>query len=155
MMQNILVASESPRWTVKIADFGISKQSVEGGTHLRTLHIGTFGYMAPELHGFYGGNSQNIAYSVSVDTWAIGIIAIELLLKKHPVPNASVLSSLVQGDQPLITDTAAGSILSEACRDFVRGLLNTNPISRPTANAALRDTWLEETIPDSDDDEES
>ncbi|KAI3318434.1 kinase-like protein [Xylariaceae sp. AK1471] len=150
---NILVASDSPRWTVKIADFGISKQMMEGRTRLQTLNIGTFGYIAPEVLGVHVDNSANIAYSVSVDIWAIGIIAIELLLKKHPLPSISDLLNLFRGARPLITDTAAGLILSEDCRDFVRGLLNMNPITRPTANAALSHTWLEEVIPDSDDEE--
>ncbi|KAJ8124518.1 hypothetical protein O1611_g9122 [Lasiodiplodia mahajangana] len=143
---NILVASYSPRWVVKIADFGISKQSMEGVTHLQT-HVGTLGYMAPEV--FEANNS----YSVSVDIWAIGIIAIELLLKQHPLPYVSDLFKLVHGAIPLITDTETGAFLSEDCRHFVRGLLNTNSATRPTANAALSHSWMEEVIPDSDDEE--
>jgi serine/threonine protein kinase len=151
--QNILVASDSPRWTVKIADFGISKQMLEGRTRLQTLNVGTLGYMAPEVFRVQADNSGNIAYSVAVDIWAIGVIAIELLLKRHPLPSIGDLFSLFHGATPLITDTAVGLILSEDCRDFVRRLLNTDPATRPTANAALSHTWLEEVIPDSDDEE--
>ncbi|KAI1152794.1 kinase-like protein [Nemania diffusa] len=143
---NILVSSYSPRWVVKIADFGISKQSMEGITHLQT-HVGTVGYMAPEVF------DANNSYSVSVDIWAIGIITIELLIKQHPLPNLSDVFKLVHGVSPLITDTETGLFLSEACRDFVRGLLNTNSVTRPTANAALAHPWLEEVIPDSDEEE--
>ncbi|KAI1126258.1 kinase-like protein [Nemania abortiva] len=143
---NILVASYSPRWLVKIADFGISKQ--EGGTRLQT-QVGTPGYMAPEVF------EENNNYSVSVDIWAIGIIAIELLLKQHPLPYVSDLFRFAHGITPLITDTEAGAFLSEACRDFVRGLLNANPVARPTAKEALSHPWLEEVIPDSEDEEES
>ncbi|KAI8622929.1 kinase-like protein [Xylariaceae sp. FL1651] len=150
---NILVASDSPRWAVKIADFGISKQAIEGGTHLQTMHIGTFGYMAPEVHGFHADSGVDVAYSVSVDIWAIGIIAIELLLKLHPLPTLSDLVNLINGSKPLVTDTSNGLFLSVPCRDFVRGLLTTNPITRPTASAALQHVWLEEVIPDSEDEE--
>ncbi|KAJ2998563.1 hypothetical protein NUW58_g282 [Xylaria curta] len=127
---NILIASYSPRWVVKITDFGIS-------------------YMAPEV---FGANN-NYSVSVSVDIWAVGVIAIELLLKQHPLPNVSDLFQLVHGVRPLITDTEVGLFLSEACRDFVRGLLDTEPTTRPTANVALSHPWLEEIIPDSDEEE--
>ncbi|KAI8944621.1 kinase-like protein [Xylaria longipes] len=143
---NILVAAYSPRWIVKIADFGISKQSMEGGTQLQT-QVGTVGYMAPEVF------DANGRYSVSVDIWAIGIITVELLLKQHPLPTVSDLYNLIHGINPLITDTESGLFLSETCRDFVRGLLNTDPVTRPTANAALSHLWLEEEIPDSDEEE--
>jgi len=152
-MQNILVASDSPRWTVKIADFGISKQMMEGRTRLQTLNIGTPGYMPPEVFNVQTDNSSSIAYSVAVDIWAVGIIVIELLLKRHPLPSIGDLFRLFHGLAPLITDTATGSILSEDCREFVRQLLNTNPVTRLTANAALSHPWLEEVIPDSDDEE--
>lgn len=119
---------------------------MEGITHLQT-HVGTVGYMAPEVF------DANNSYSVSVDIWAIGIITIELLIKQHPLPNLSDVFKLVHGVSPLITDTETGLFLSEACRDFVRGLLNTNSVTRPTANAALAHPWLEEVIPDSDEEE--
>ncbi|KAI0400646.1 kinase-like protein [Xylaria palmicola] len=138
---NILVASHSPSWVVKIADFGISKQSIEGDTHLQT-QIGTVGYMAPEV---FSSNS----YSVSVDIWAIGIIAVELLLKQHPFPT---VSDLFLG-APLITDTETSSILTESCRNFIRELLDVNPATRPSARAALSHLWMEKVIPDSDDEE--
>ncbi|KAI0539441.1 kinase-like protein [Xylaria digitata] len=146
---NILVASYSPRWVVKIADFGISKQFMEGGTNLRT-QVGTLSYMAPEV---LGASSSANSYSVSVDIWAIGIIAIELLLKQHPLPTVSDLFDLFHGRSILLTDTERGLFLSEACRDFVRGLLDTEPTRRPTASLALLHEWLEEVIPDSDDEE--
>ncbi|KAI0478342.1 kinase-like protein [Xylaria cf. heliscus] len=143
---NILVSSYAPRWVVKIADFGISKQSMEGGTQLQT-QVGTVGYMAPEVFG------TNSMYSVSVDIWAIGIITVEMLLKQHPLPNVSDLYNLIHGINPLITDTESGLFLTKTCRDFVRGLLNTDPVRRPSANAALSHSWLEEEIPDSDGEE--
>ncbi|KAI0202425.1 kinase-like protein [Astrocystis sublimbata] len=144
---NILVAAYSPRWVVKIADFGVSKQSTEEGTQLQT-QVGTMEYMAPEVF-------DSDRYSVSVDIWAIGIITVELLLKQHPLPTVSDLYSLIHGINPLITDTETAAFLSHDCRDFVRGLLNTDPRTRPTANAALSHRWLAEEIPDSDDEEES
>ncbi|KAI0965629.1 kinase-like protein [Xylaria arbuscula] len=142
---NILVASYSPRWVVKIADFGISKQFADGGSSLQT-QVGTLGYMAPEI-------CDSNSYSVSVDIWAIGIITIELLLRQHPLPTPYDLVDYVRGRKLLVTDTEEGLFLSEECRDFARGLLNADPVARPTANSALSHPWLEEVIPDSDDEE--
>ncbi|KAI1351473.1 kinase-like protein [Xylaria sp. FL0043] len=146
---NILVASHSPRWVVKIADFGVSKQFMDGGTNLQT-QVGTHGYMAPEVCDL---GSEGNGYSVSVDIWAIGIIAIELLSRQHPLPTPYDLVDFVRGRKLLLTDTEQGVFLSEACRSFVRGLLNADPVTRPTANMALSHPWLEEEIPDSDDEE--
>ncbi|KAI1302523.1 kinase-like protein [Xylaria venustula] len=129
---NILVASYSPRWVVKIADFGISKQFADGGSSLQT-QVGTLGYMAPEI-------CDSNSYSVSVDIWAIGIITIELLLRQHPLPTPYELVDYVRGRKLLNVD-------------FTRGLLNADPVARPTANSALSHPWLEEVIPDSDDEE--
>lgn len=145
-MQNILVASSSPRWLVKIADFSISKQALEGETYLRTMRIGTFGYMAPEVLGFFAGNDASVAYSVSVDIWAIGVIAIELLLKCHPFPNVSDLVSYVHGTKSLGFDGVAGVSLSESCRDFIGRVLAPDPVTRPTASATIAHAWLAEGI---------
>ena len=145
--QNILVTSRDPRWLVKIADFGISKQAVEGGTNLHTTNIGTFGYMAPEVHGFLAGNDASVAYSVSVDMWAIGVIALELLLQRHPFPNMAEYVSHVTGVKCLDFRDFG---LTEPCRDLVGGLLSPNPIIRPSASAAASHPWLQE-IPDSED----
>ncbi|KAI1273132.1 kinase-like protein [Xylaria sp. FL0933] len=146
---NILVASHSPRWVVKIADFGVSKQFMDEGTNLQT-QVGTHGYMAPEVCDL---GSEGNGYSVSVDIWAIGIIAIELLSRQHPLPTPYDLVDFVRGRKLLLTDTEQGAFLSEACRSFVRGLLNADPVTRPTAKMALSHPWLEEEIPDSDDEE--
>lgn len=134
---------------VKIADFGISKQFMDGGTNLQT-HVGTSLYMAPEVWEARDGVNY---YSVSVDIWAIGVIAVELLLKEHPLPTLLELANLLQGHRPLITDTERGQFLSEDCRHFVRQLLTTDAIARPTARIALQHPWLEEIIPDSEDEE--
>ncbi|KAI6778104.1 uncharacterized protein J7T54_001524 [Emericellopsis cladophorae] len=98
---NILVEAASPDWLVKIADFGISKRAQEGGTDLRTMQIGTFGYMAPEVMGFFSGNDPSVAYSVTVDIWAIGIIAFELLFKRHPFANVKHILDYVTGTEEL------------------------------------------------------
>jgi serine/threonine protein kinase len=143
--QNILIASTSPWWQVKIADFGISKQVAEGTARTRTM-AGTMGYMAPEVLGFFANNNPAMAYTVSADIWAVGIIALELLLKRHPLPQISDLVSYKDGVTTLDFRRDPGGGLTEICQDFVSGLLAPDPVIRPTALAALAHPWLAGTV---------
>ncbi|KAG9255484.1 calcium/calmodulin-dependent protein kinase [Emericellopsis atlantica] len=139
---NILVEAASPDWLVKIADFGISKRAQEGGTDLRTMQIGTFGYMAPEVMGFFSGNDPSVAYSVTVDIWAIGIIAYELLFKRHPFVNVKDILDYVTGAEELRFSGRSELGTTEVCLDFLRSLLTPNPVTRPTAGAANNHSWF-------------
>lgn len=80
----------------KIADFGISKQA-QHGAQLHTADVGTLGYMAPEMQSRQGTNMALTSYSFAVDIWAIGVIALELLLGRHPFPTATSLSTTYKG----------------------------------------------------------
>lgn len=112
--------------------------------------------MAPEVLGFFSGNDPAVAYSVSVDIWAIGIITVELLLKLHPFPNVSDLVSYVHGTKALELDSGAGANLSDDCRDFISGLLTPDPVTRPSASAAAAHSWLiEETAAPASNPDES
>lgn len=126
---------------MKIADFGISKQAQEGGTDLRT-HVGTSGYIAPEVMGFLAGNDPAVAYSVAIDIWATGVITVELLLKRLPFLNIYDLTSYINGSKELDLDSVAGVNLSNTCRDFVRKLLTPNPVARLTADSAVKHPWI-------------
>jgi len=151
-LQNILVESNSPEWLVKIADFGISKRAQEGETDFRT-HVGTSGYIAPEIMGFLSGNDPAVAYSVSIDIWAIGVITIELLFKRLPFLNVCDLANYVSGSKQLDLDGVTGVVLSNTCREFVSELLMPNPVSRPTAGFARNHPWITAGIPPVDTEE--
>ncbi|KAH8649306.1 kinase-like domain-containing protein [Xylariales sp. PMI_506] len=140
---NILVASRSPSWLVKIADFSISKQGVEGGTDLRTMVMGTLGYMAPGAMGFFpNANPSGAAYSVSMDIWAIGAIAAELVLNRPACCDVADLAGYIHGARSLNFSLNDGAELSHACQEFVRGLLTPNHGKRVTAKVALTHPWL-------------
>jgi serine/threonine protein kinase len=138
MAQNILVASTSP-WTVKIADFGISKQCHEG-TQLQT-QIGTPEYMAPEQKGHFRSSQGISAYSLSVDIWAIGVITMELILS-HPFLYSSDQEDYTRGITQLDFNGPPGTVVSSSCRDFVQSLLTSNPLDRPIAEAAVSHPWF-------------
>lgn len=145
-MKNILVSSRVPQWRVRIADFGISKQAVEGGTNLRTMERGTPGYMAPEAMGFFRNTNKNNEYSVSVDIWSIGVIAAELVLKESPFHNPAHLYEYINNRQTLDFDSVTDIVLSGSCRDFITGLMTPMYANRPTASDALRHPWLLEGV---------
>ncbi|KAF2499006.1 kinase-like protein [Lophium mytilinum] len=135
---NILVASTSP-WAVKIADFGISKQCNEG-TQLQT-QLGTPEYMAPEQKGHFRSSQGVTTYSLSVDIWAIGVIAMELILA-HPFLYPSDQEDYTRGIKPLEFNHPSQIGISESCQDFVKSLLTPNPIHRPSAEAAISHSWF-------------
>ncbi|KAK4639880.1 hypothetical protein QC761_700980 [Podospora bellae-mahoneyi] len=144
---NILIASTSPMWHVKIADFGISKQAMQGVTRFHTMRIfGTLGYMAPEVLGYYanntGTNNTTIAYTMSVDIWAVGVIAMTLLLGRNIFPLPGDYAKYVFGQRALEFTRGQGEVLTDDCQDFIAALLAADPILRPTAAAALAHPWL-------------
>lgn len=82
---NILIFQKGPGWWVKLADFGISKRGVESSTLLRTVEIGTRGFMASEILGLYCPDDFDeeafeadeaahdaLAYTPVVDLWGLG-----------------------------------------------------------------------------------
>ncbi|KAK4447956.1 putative serine/threonine-protein kinase [Podospora aff. communis PSN243] len=153
---NILIASTAPSWRVKIADFGISKRSVQGGTQLRTM-IGTKGYQAPEVLGLVTDDSaadtQAMRYTVSVDIWAVGIIALELLVKRRIFPSMWDLGDFFHGRRPLDLSRKEAEELSSECCAFVKSLLELDPALRPTAAAVLAHPWLSQAVPEPQDTE--
>lgn len=136
-----MVQANSPEWIVKIADFGISKRAQDGETDFRT-HAGTSVYMAPEVLGLLSDSDTSVAYSVAVDIWAIGIITVQLLLKRLPFLNVGDVARYFYGNKALDIEDVASVHLSNPCRDFLRELLRPIPNTRPTAVDARQHPWL-------------
>ncbi|KAF1807937.1 kinase-like protein [Eremomyces bilateralis CBS 781.70] len=135
--ENLLVEHMGPRWRIKIGDFGICKNTQ--ATVLQTK-IGTLFYMAPEvsLRMWTKPDTEPLdSYSSAVDIWAVGIIAVELLLKRY-----AFLSSPMVGNMQLNLTGEGEEPLSEPCRDFAGRLLALDPSSRLTARAAGDHEWI-------------
>jgi serine/threonine protein kinase len=134
-----MVATLGPDWWVKIADFGISKRVMAGGTELRTS-VGTAAYMAPEVHGFLQGPA---AYTKAVDIWAAGVIAFVVLAGKSPFDNAGALAAYVtQGIESSIERLKELPISNDGC-ELVQRCISIQPEARPGADEALRFGWFE------------
>lgn len=116
------------------------------------MQIGTFGYMAPEVLTF-ANNDSPAAYSVAIDIWAIGVVAVELLLKRHPFSSILDLAGYVHGTRQLDIAGQNGATPSDKCQDFLRRLLSADPVNRPTAKVASRHPWLVERGPSVDREE--
>lgn len=107
------------------------------------MQIGTFGYMAPEMLGFFSGNDPTVAYSVTVDIWAIGIMAYELLFKRHPFVNIKDMLDYVNNTQQLRMSGGPDTEgITEPCKEFVKNLLSPNPATRPAAGTASNHIWV-------------
>ncbi len=79
---------------------------------------------------------------MSVDIWAIGVIALTLLLGRDVFPTPARLSSYIHRQRPLYLSRGDDEELTELCRDFITSLLAPDPIVRPTAIATLSHPWL-------------
>lgn len=109
--------------------------------------FGTMGYAAPEALGYFEEDDATITYTMSVDIWAVGTIALTLLLGREVFPRQGDLSRYVNGQRALDFARAEGDELSNSCRDFVTQLLAPHPVVRPTAIAALAHPWLKQASP--------
>ncbi|KAL4961630.1 serine/threonine-protein kinase [Aspergillus stella-maris] len=144
---NILVASQGPRWWVKIGDFGFSKR-VNGDASLHSF-VGTMKYLAPEVLRLntvsvgQGVEAAGAEYrcTYAVDMWSLGITAYFMLFHEYPYQDRSLLEYLKGNHLPEVP-------LSEACISrelcsFIRSLLTVDPGGRMSATAALEHPWLQ------------
>ncbi|KAL4798092.1 kinase-like domain-containing protein [Aspergillus venezuelensis] len=144
---NILVASQGPRWWVKIGDFGFSKR-VNGDASLHSF-VGTMKYLAPEVlrlnpHSVSQGvEAAGAEYrcTYAVDMWSLGITAYFMLFHEYPYQDRSLLEYL-KGNHLSEVPLSEACISRELC-SFIRSLLTVDPRGRMSATAALVHPWLQ------------
>lgn len=87
-LENVLLHSDG---TVKIADFGMSKDFSQSIVETRT-RIGTLAYLAPELFEYDGEGPAG--YSPEpVDVWALGVMLFIMTVGDYPFGTDTVLRS--------------------------------------------------------------
>lgn len=127
---------------IKIADFGESKADV-GPAESNNLftYCGTPDYMAPEI-------IKGEPYGVSVDIWAVGVIAYVMLAAFPPFDGendvevfASIMGVKYDFPSPEFDD------VPEQALDFINSILKENPADRLTAASALRHPFIVENVP--------
>ncbi|KAH6987033.1 kinase-like domain-containing protein [Ilyonectria destructans] len=139
---NILIFQKGPAWWVKIADFGISKRGVEASTVLRTMDIGTRGFMAPEILGLYSAHDA-LAYTPVVDLWGLGEITHRMLTQKPAFNTRGRLWSYVTKGTPFPTSELRAVNTSAQGISFIQEVMAASPKKRLTAATAIGHDWLE------------
>ncbi|PPR83282.1 hypothetical protein GOBAR_AA37429 [Gossypium barbadense] len=79
---NVLLNLE---WEAFIADFG-NARFLDPDSSNRTVPVGTYGYIAPEL-------AYSLVVTEKCDVYSFGVLALEILMGKHPGELLSTLSS--------------------------------------------------------------
>jgi serine/threonine protein kinase len=137
--QNIFVVEKppsSPKWWVKIGDFGISKRLGEETTSFGT-EVGTANYMAPELL-----DGETCKFTNAVDMWAFGCVLYLLLAWRMPFPDLKNRKKFAGAGIDVPIQPLLDRFLSSMVIDFVTNLLAVNPDHRPSAQNALESPWM-------------
>ncbi|KAJ3385388.1 hypothetical protein HDU92_003080 [Lobulomyces angularis] len=118
--------------TIKLTDFGVSKQLSMIDKESLSNVAGTPNWMAPEI-------IQLEKITTKSDIWSLGAVIIELLTGLPPFGTFNPLTSMfkiVKEDIPL------PSAISEELADFLKLCFQKNPNDRPTATQLLNHKWI-------------
>ncbi|GKY95469.1 hypothetical protein MPSEU_000508500 [Mayamaea pseudoterrestris] len=119
---------------VKIIDFGLSKMMEQDITG---TFLGTRGYLSPE-------QLSRRDYTKAVDSWALGVIVFVLLCGCLPFDDDS--SAIANDELVRVKFTLRyprwAKNLSPSAKDLLSHLLDTNPVTRYTADQALEHPWV-------------
>jgi calcium-dependent protein kinase len=131
-LENFLYDSETSD-NLKLIDFGFSRFFKDAGPMNSTC--GTLSYLAPEvLTADYSGST--------CDMWSAGVISFILLSGSMPFHGSQKhkVESIYHGKYSM--KPGVWKSLSSQAKEFITGLLNTNPKARLTASSALVHPWI-------------
>ncbi|TNJ26243.1 Kinase, NEK [Giardia muris] len=116
---NVLLSSDG---RCVLGDFGLAR-TLGDSSRMSTL-VGTFGYMAPEIH-------QGENYDKSVDVWALGVMGYEMCTHALPFENVAAV----------LNETSAPSLEGRPSdlADLISRMLSKDPKDRPTAREVLEE----------------
>jgi len=134
--ENLLTSMDGTIESIKIADFGFSKNF--GEDKLKTS-CGSPGYVAPEV-------LTNEDYDNSVDMWSVGVIIYILLCGYPPfyADNAPALFKKIMEVKYDFDDPSWENVSAEA-KDLIGHLLVKDPKSRYTAAQCASNPWVMQT----------
>ncbi|GBF96843.1 aurora protein [Raphidocelis subcapitata] len=129
--------------TLKLADFGLA---IDLRQERAVTRAGTLDYMAPEvLNCPYKNRPEenkdkpHLHYGPTVDSWAVGVLAYELLVGCPPFHDRSRdrTEARIKGTTPAFPST-----MSEDARGFITSALTKSAIERPTVSQLLQHPWV-------------
>lgn len=136
-LENILLEKKDDLESIKIADFGLAKQTARP---LQTM-CGTLYYVAPEVIA----DDRNKTYGKSVDMWSAGVLLYVLLSGLQPFAGKTdnqifdkILAADYGFDKPQWKDT------SNLAKDLVSKLLEISSTKRLTADQVLEHPWMKD-----------
>ncbi|VDI16615.1 Hypothetical predicted protein [Mytilus galloprovincialis] len=115
---------------IKIGDFGITKRlypSNAGEFGLQTKMVGTLTHMAPEIRF---SNCPTTLYASSVDIWSLGCTVLEMLTGDDP----KIVFTFDNMDTSCCCTYERPRNITNACFQFIQGILSVNPANRPTVD---------------------
>mmetsp|Transcript_21543 Transcript_21543/g.54291 ORF Transcript_21543/g.54291 Transcript_21543/m.54291 type:complete len:358 (-) Transcript_21543:83-1156(-) len=132
--ENLLTSGEGEEETIKVADFGLSKNFDEAKLQTR---VGSPSYVAPEV-------LSGREYDQAVDMWSVGVIIYVLLCGFPPfysdnVPELFGKIMKVEFD----FDYEEWEDISDDAKNLIKKLLVKNPKKRLTAEEVLKHSWLQ------------
>ncbi|KAH7126103.1 kinase-like domain-containing protein [Dactylonectria macrodidyma] len=135
---NIMVVTKTPKWFVKIADFGISKRRHHDVTTLLTMQRGTLGFAAPEALGAIPDNASPF----SLDMWSLGAVTYRILTKSTAFQHLPDLFKYADGSLEFPGNQLESHNVSEQGRDFIIQLMRPLPDARLSTTAASHHPWI-------------
>ncbi|MEW5298479.1 MAG: hypothetical protein WDW36_001597 [Sanguina aurantia] len=128
---------------LKLADFGLAIDLTEERAVTRA---GTLDYMAPEVlrcppKNLPQENKNNayLHYNNSVDAWAVGVFAYELVVGFPPFAGETQLDSV---DKIMNSVPEFPEKMSDLAKDFICQALRKHPGDRPTVMEMLHHPWI-------------
>jgi serine/threonine protein kinase len=160
---NVLVQQKDGKYDVKVTDFGLSAlcgvnciggfDGEDGIKRKRFKELsdrwGTRQYLAPEV--------LDGAYGPQVDLWAVGCIAFEVLSGDESFPAvrdggmtedgypedhemSDLFARILRAEYNI--NSIGWGYVSDSGKEFVKGLLQIDPVKRWNSTEALQDSWI-------------
>lgn len=131
---------ESPRWVVKISDFGISKR-MDYAISILSSTKGTKPYMAPEVQMHEPNGDEQIDYKAA-DMWSLGEMTSRMLVKAPTFPTHAALFQYMRSPQKFVFKNLQLHGMTTPCEEFIRQCLDPEPDQRHTSHVALDHQWI-------------
>uniref|UniRef100_A0A7R9VBT7 Protein kinase domain-containing protein n=1 Tax=Chlamydomonas euryale TaxID=1486919 RepID=A0A7R9VBT7_9CHLO len=128
---------------LKLCDFGLA---IDLREERAVTRAGTLEYMAPEVLNcpFKNKPHENkeqtsLQYTLTVDTWAVGVLTYELLVGFPPFNDnqRAGIEQKIRMETPRFPST-----LTELARNFMLKALQKDALERPTINELLTHPWV-------------